>query len=70
MSEQLSMPAQTAPPARDRFASSRHDHDELADAEGLIGDLAALVEAGLVAVHEHVLGPARYGLASPEVGQA
>jgi hypothetical protein len=37
--------------------------DEFADAEQLISDLAALVDAGLVVVHEHVLGPARYGVA-------
>ena len=36
---------------------------ELAGADELISDLAALVEAGLVAVHEHVLGPPRYGVA-------
>jgi fructose-1,6-bisphosphatase len=35
---------------------------DLADADALIADLAALVAAGLVVVHEHVLGPARYGL--------
>jgi hypothetical protein len=37
--------------------------DELADAEQLISDLAVLLDAGLVVVHEHVLGPARYGVA-------
>ena len=36
---------------------------ELAGADQLISDLAALIEAGLVAVHEHVLGPPRYGVA-------
>jgi len=41
-------------------AGSSH---ELADADQLISDLAALVDAGLVVVHEHVLGPARYGVA-------
>jgi len=35
---------------------------DLADADRLISDLAALVDAGLVVAHEHVLGPARYGL--------
>jgi hypothetical protein len=35
---------------------------DLADADRLISDLAALVDAGVVVVHEHVLGPARYGL--------
>jgi hypothetical protein len=37
--------------------------DELADADQLIADLAALLDAGLLVVHEHVLGPARYGVA-------
>ncbi len=32
-------------------------------ADELISDLAALLDAGLVVVHEHVLGPARYGVA-------
>jgi hypothetical protein len=39
---------------------SNHD---FAGAEELISDLAALLDAGLVVVHEHVLGPARYGVA-------
>jgi hypothetical protein len=34
----------------------------LADARQLISDLAALLDAGLLVVHEHVLGPARYGV--------
>jgi hypothetical protein len=37
-------------------------HDDLAEADRLIADLAALVDAGLVVVQEHVLGPARYGV--------
>lgn len=37
---------------------------ELAEADRLIADLLALVDAGLVVAHEHVLGPARYGAAS------
>jgi hypothetical protein len=51
-------------------AGSRHDgagaagsSEDLAGADQLISDLAALLEAGLVVVHEHVLGPARYGVA-------
>jgi hypothetical protein len=42
------------------LAGSSH---EPAGAEELIADLAALLDAGLVVVHEHVLGPARYGVA-------
>jgi hypothetical protein len=38
--------------------------DELSEAERLISDLTVLVEAGLVTVHPHVVGPARYGVAS------
>jgi hypothetical protein len=36
---------------------------ELAEADRLIADLAALLDAGLVVVHGRVLGPARYGVA-------
>lgn len=36
---------------------------DLDRADQLISDLAALVDAGLVVVHEHVLGPTRYGVA-------
>jgi hypothetical protein len=39
---------------------SRRDAAE-AEAESLIADLAALIDAGLVVVHPQVLGPARYG---------
>jgi hypothetical protein len=35
---------------------------ELEDAHGLVRDLAALLDAGLVVIHEHVLGPARYAI--------
>lgn len=42
-------------------APPRNAH--LAEADRLITDLAALVDAGLLVVHEHVLGPARYGVA-------
>jgi hypothetical protein len=35
---------------------------DLAEAERLISDLAALLDAGLVVAQEHVLGPARYGV--------
>jgi hypothetical protein len=38
--------------------------NELSEAERLISDLTVLVEAGLVTVHPHVVGPARYGVAS------
>ena len=37
---------------------------DLAEADRLIADLAALLDAGVVVVHERVLGPARYGVAS------
>jgi hypothetical protein len=37
--------------------------DEFAGVDELIADLAALLDAGLVVVHEPVLGPARYGVA-------
>lgn len=36
---------------------------EFAGADQLISDLAALLDAGLVVVHEHVVGPVRYGVA-------
>jgi hypothetical protein len=39
---------------------------DLAEADRLISDLAALVDAGLLVVHEHVLGPARYGLVADQ----
>jgi hypothetical protein len=45
----------------DRDVGEVSDHD-LADARQLISDLAALLDAGLLVVHEHVLGPARYGV--------
>ena len=50
------------PEERDR---SRSVPPELAETDRLIADLAALVDAGLVVVHEHVLGPVRYGAAAP-----
>jgi hypothetical protein len=34
---------------------------DLAEVDRLILDLTALVDAGLVAVHDPVFGPARYG---------
>jgi hypothetical protein len=46
----------------ERVAKAGSSH-ELAGADELIADLAALLDAGLVVVHEHVLGPARYGVA-------
>jgi hypothetical protein len=36
---------------------------EVEEAERLISDLTALLDAGLIEVHEHVLGPVRYGVA-------
>jgi hypothetical protein len=36
---------------------------DLVEADRLISDLAALVDAGVVSVCESVLGPARYGVA-------
>lgn len=42
---------------------------DLAEADRLIADLAALVDAGLVVVRGHVLGPARYE-ATSELGGA
>lgn len=47
--------------SRDRDAREVFDHD-LADAEQLISDLGALLDAGLLVIHEHVLGPARYSV--------
>jgi hypothetical protein len=37
--------------------------DEMEEAERLISDLTVLLDAGLIEVHEHVLGPVRYGVA-------
>jgi hypothetical protein len=37
--------------------------DDFAGADELIADLAALLDAGLVVVHEPILGPVRYGVA-------
>jgi hypothetical protein len=52
-----------APLVRDRGASTSPSGD-LAEADQLISDLAVLLDAGLVVVQEHVLGPARYGAVS------
>ena len=57
MSDQLLLPDRS----RDRDAREVFDHD-LADAEQLISDLGALLDAGLLGIHEHVLGPARYSV--------
>ncbi|HSC01798.1 MAG TPA: hypothetical protein VLC49_00720 [Solirubrobacteraceae bacterium] len=46
----------------DRAGAPGSGH-ELAGADQLISDLAALLDAGLLVVHESVLGPARYGIA-------
>jgi hypothetical protein len=37
-------------------------NDGVEAADQLISDLAALIEAGLVVVQDHVLGPPRYGI--------
>jgi hypothetical protein len=37
---------------------------DLAEADRLIADLAALIDAGLVVVQPRVVGPARYGVAA------
>jgi hypothetical protein len=42
-------------------------NDDLEEVDQLISDLAALMDAGLVVVHEHVLGPPRYGLGTERV---
>jgi hypothetical protein len=42
---------------------------DVAEADRLIADLAALVDAGLVVVQPHVVGPARYGVA-PDITDA
>ncbi|HJS92644.1 MAG TPA: hypothetical protein VJ741_00170 [Solirubrobacteraceae bacterium] len=47
----------------DRVGAAGSSSHELAGADELIADLAVLLDAGLVVVHEHVLGPARYGVA-------
>jgi hypothetical protein len=39
------------------------DRDDLAEADRLVEDLGTLLEAGLIVVQEHVLGPPRYSLA-------
>jgi hypothetical protein len=49
-------------PGPSQVAATGSNH-ELAGADELIADLAALLDAGLVVVHEHVLGPPRYGVA-------
>ncbi len=36
---------------------------EVAEAEQLISDLTALLDAGLIEVRQHLLGPLRYGVA-------
>ena len=49
-------------PAEDRDLDAAAG-DDLAEAERLISDLIALLDAGVVEVREQVLGPARYGVA-------
>jgi sugar phosphate isomerase/epimerase len=60
MGNQLSLPERNGGRGADGARA-----EALADAEELIADLAALLDAGLIVVHEHVLGSARYG-AAPE----
>jgi hypothetical protein len=43
-------------------------NDDLEEADQLISDLAALLDAGHVVVHEHVLGPPRYGVGAEPGG--
>lgn len=47
-----------------RRAAKAHSETDLAQAERLIEDLAALVDAGLVDVEDRLLGPARYSVSS------
>lgn len=44
-------------------------HEDLSEAERLISDLAALVDAGLIVVKKHIGGAARYAAAS-DLGDA
>jgi hypothetical protein len=61
-------------PAVDRrWRAEGPDERELADlaeVDRLIGDLAALVEAGLVIVESHAIGPARYTVPCPQLDDA
>ncbi len=52
-----------APGPGDEFAGVDASSDEFAGVEELISDLAVLLDAGVLVVHESVLGPARYGVA-------
>jgi hypothetical protein len=52
-----------------RRAAKAHSENDVAQAERLIEDLAALVDAGLVVVQDRLLGPARYGISS-DLGDA
>jgi hypothetical protein len=51
------------------LAEARSASADVAEADRLIADLAALVDAGLVVVQPHVVGPARYGVA-PDITDA
>lgn len=51
------------------LAEGARSAGDLAEADSLIADLAALVDAGLVAVRPSVLGPARYEAAA-DLGDA
>ena len=77
ISDQLSFSNLTATPnvggsgrvaARSRFRTPPPPA-ELDEVERLIGDLKALVDAGLVVVREQTGGPPRYGVV-PELGDA
>lgn len=50
-------------------AGSGSEADVL-EADRLIRDLAALIDAGLVVVEPHVLGPARYAVPPPQLDDA
>lgn len=51
-----------ADPPADRHADVAASAD-VEEVECLISDLTALLDAGLIEVHDHVLGPVRYGVA-------
>jgi hypothetical protein len=52
-----------------RRRGGRETHGDLSEAERLISDLAALVDAGLIVVKKQLGGAARYAVA-PDLGDA
>jgi hypothetical protein len=52
----------TVEPPADRHAEAATPV-EVEEAERLISDLTALLDAGLIEIQQHVLGPIRYGVA-------